>query len=257
MFAKGLAEYRLGRHESAIALMEQCAAGSMGPPPASSRPWPGIARDRRPAHARPWQRRSSPSIGVRRRRTIGIPPGSPTSSAAKPRSLILSELPSFLEGHYQPRDNDERLALLGVCQFKDLRAAQASLYAAAFAADPKLADDLKAGHRYRAARAAAVAGRGGGADGAGLSEPEQTRWREQAREWLRAEVSLWAKALDGGPQTDRVLARDRLTHLSSDSDLAGLLDPESLDGLPPAERQECRALRGELDALIRRAQSIK
>ncbi len=33
LFAKGLAEYRLGRHESAIALMEQCAAGVKGPAP--------------------------------------------------------------------------------------------------------------------------------------------------------------------------------------------------------------------------------
>ena len=63
--------------------------------------------------------------------------------------------------------------------------------------------------------------------------------------------------LDGGPHADRVLVRDRLTHLWADPDLAGLLDQESLDELPPAERQECRALWGEIDALIRRAQTIE
>ena len=32
-------------------------------------------------------------------------------------AMILPDLPAFLGGNYQPRDNDERLALLGVCQF--------------------------------------------------------------------------------------------------------------------------------------------
>jgi hypothetical protein len=47
-----------------------------------------------------------------------------------------------------------------------------------------------------------------------------------------------------------------LAHLWADTDLAGLLDQEALDQLPPAERQECRALWGEIDVLIRRAQTI-
>ena len=48
----------------------------------------------------------------------------------------------------------------------------------AFAADPKLAEDLKVGSRYRAARAAALAGRGAGVGGSRLSEEARTRWRE-------------------------------------------------------------------------------
>ncbi len=99
--------------------------------------------------------------------------------------MILPDLPAFLAGKYEPRNNDERLALLGMCQFKDLRAAMAGLYTAAFAADPKLAEDLPAGHRYRAACCAAVAGCGGGADGAARARPCGRRWREQARRWSR------------------------------------------------------------------------
>ena len=75
-------------------------------------------------------------------------------------SLILPDLPAFLQGSYQPQDNDERLALMGICQFKDLRVAMARLYAAAFADDPGLADDLQAGRRYSAACSAALAGCG-------------------------------------------------------------------------------------------------
>ena len=111
-------------------------------------------------------------------------------------------------------------------------------------------------HRYRAACAAALAGCGRGGDDAGLSQAERARWRERAREWLRAEVTLWLEVLESGPHADRVLVAKKLAHLWADPDLAGLLDPESLDQLPPAERQECRALWGEIDTLIRRAQTI-
>ena len=33
-------------------------------------------------------------------------------------AMILPNLPAFLEGKYQPQDNDERLALMGICQFQ-------------------------------------------------------------------------------------------------------------------------------------------
>ena len=73
---------------------------------------------------------------------------------------------------------------------------------------------------------------------------------------LGQESVFWSKKLDGGSQADRVVVRERLMHLCADPDLAGLLDPESLDGLPPAERQAGRMLWNEIDALIRRAQTI-
>ena len=90
-----------------------------------------------------------------------------------------------------------------------------------------------------------------------ISAGKSGRWRGQAREWLRAEVTLWTRALDGGPQADRLLVRDRLAHLWADPDLAGLFDHDALDKLPPAERQECRTLWGEIDSLIGRAQNLK
>src|SRR5262249_57125791 len=99
------------------------------------------------------------------------------------------DLPAFLAGEYQPRDNDERLALIGLCQSTDRTRALARLYDDAFAADPRLADDLVAGHRYSAARAAARAGCGHGTDATGLGEEERRRWRERARRWLREDLA--------------------------------------------------------------------
>ena len=69
-------------------------------------------------------------------------------------------------------------------------------------------------------------------------------------EWLWAEVTLWTKALDGGPQADQLRVRDRLARLWADPDLAGLFDPDALDKLSPAERQECRALWSDVDAQL-------
>jgi serine/threonine-protein kinase len=171
--------------------------------------------------------------------------------------LILPDLPAFLEGKYQPRDNDERLALLGVCQFQDRTRAAAGLYAEAFAADPALAENLRAGHRYHAAAAAARAGCGRGADAAGLEEAEAMRWREQARRWLRADLAAWGRALDGDPAGTRDRARKALTQWREDAALAGLRDPDALDRLPAQERQDCLALWEEVGRVLGRATEPK
>ena len=48
----------------------------------------------------------------------------------------------------------------------------------------------------------------------------------------------------------------KLAHLWADPNLAGLLDREAPDQMPPAERPDSRALWGEIDVLVRRAQTI-
>src|SRR5262249_44954675 len=175
-------------------------------------------------------------------------------------AMILPNLPAFLQGNYEPQDNDERLALLGNCQSQGRYGAAARLYADAFAADPDLADNLTTECRYRtarveypvddrmevlntecrylAARCAALAGCGLGKDAAMLSVEERTRWRQQARAWLEADLAVWARSLDGGFQADRDLARKMLTHWQVEPDLAGLREPQALDELSPDERKD-------------------
>jgi serine/threonine-protein kinase len=165
-------------------------------------------------------------------------------------AMVIPNLPVFLDGKYEPQDNDERLALLGVCQFKNRTCTTARLYAAAFAAAPNLAEDLEAGHRYNAARVAAQAGAGRGEDAAGLGDAERRRWRLQARQWLRADLNAWGKAADSGaPARDR--ARKTLTQWCSNPDLAGLRDPAQLDKLSTDERKDCLALWDEVARLLR------
>jgi serine/threonine-protein kinase len=167
-------------------------------------------------------------------------------------SLIVPNLPAFLAGKYQPRDNDERLALLGVCQFTHRSLALAGLYADAFAADPSLAEDHQSGRRFRAARAAALVGSARGEDVAGVEEPERARWRQQARQWLRADLAAWNQVLDRDPSAGRDLL-SRVREWRGDSELAGLFEPAELDKLPPDERKDCVALSKEIDGLLTRA----
>jgi serine/threonine-protein kinase len=193
-------------------------------------------------------------------------------------AMILPNLPAFLRGEYQPQDNDERLALLGVCVFEARYGSAARLYADAFTADPHLADDLtteclsrtrvaehpvdpikvfNAACRYHAARCAALAGCGLGSDGAKLNDAQRTRWRRQAREWLRADLAAWAKVLDSDSQVARDFAKRMLNHWQVDPDLAGLRDPRALEALSRDERKECLALWNEVARGLSRAQATK
>jgi tetratricopeptide (TPR) repeat protein len=246
LFVRGLAEYRQGRLDRAIATMRGDASRMLGPAP---RLVLAMALHR------------SGQVGEARKVLAATALDSDwTSQVGNPHdwishvlrreaeSLIVPNLPAFLAGEYQPKDNDERLALLGVCQFTNRSLALARLYADAFAADPSLAEDHQSARRFRAARAAALVGSARGEDVAGVGEPERARWRQQARQWLRADLAAWNQALDRDPSAARAVGVWR-----GDSELAGLFEPAELDKLPPDERKDCVALSKEIDDLLTRA----
>jgi serine/threonine-protein kinase len=252
-FALGLAQYRLGRWASAIAIMTFEASEVMGPCPrlvvAMAQHRDGqtqaarqtlaaaiLAYDWRAAQA---DNRDAWICHILRREAEG---------------MILPNLPAFLDGTYQPQDNDERLALLGVCQFTNRTRAMARLYADALAATPTLADDLGAGHRYNAARAAAQAGCGHGADATGLGEEERARLREQARQWLQADLADRTRAFDAGSTTTRGAVRMALARWREDADLACVRNSGALDKLAADERKEYLALWAEVAAVLTRTE---
>src|SRR5689334_13942472 len=105
-------------------------------------------------------------------------------------AAVQGKLAALLKGDFKPSTNDERLRLSELCLIKKLHRTAAGLYADAFAADPKLAADLTAGHRYDAACCAALAAAGQGEDAAKLDDKERARLRKQALEWLRAHLAL-------------------------------------------------------------------
>ncbi len=169
---------------------------------------------------------------------------------------LQDRLSAVLQGKDKPADASELLEFAELCGLQGQDVAAARLHAEALGASSRLADDLHAEHRYRAACAATLVGCGRGANAAGLSEADRAQWRQRAREWLGAEVTNWTSVLDRGPHADRFLVAKKLARLWADPQLDGLLDHEAMDRLPQAERQECRELRDAIDILIRRLKPL-
>jgi Tfp pilus assembly protein PilF/serine/threonine protein kinase len=167
------------------------------------------------------------------------------------------KLEKVLKGEAQPADAGERVTLAGLCQrpSRQLLAAAVRLYAAAFADQPKLADDLQAQHRYNAACAAALAGCGLGKDNPAPDAAARERLRRQALDWLRADLAAWAELLDRDPKRAATVAKT-LQHWQTDADLAGLRDKDDLTKLPEAERMTCQELWADMNDLLKRAKPV-
>jgi tetratricopeptide (TPR) repeat protein len=170
---------------------------------------------------------------------------------AEAKAATESKVLALLKGDFQPGDNNERLELVGVCLAKKLHHAAAGLYAAAFAADPKLADDVKAGHRYDAACFAALAAAGQGAPGK-LDDKERTRLRKQALDWLRADLALRAQQLNTGKPADRTEFQRVMLHWQKDTDIASLRDAAPLAMFPAEEQNAFAQLWADVAALLQK-----
>src|SRR5262249_28596799 len=138
-------------------------------------------------------------------------------------------------------------------QYKRLYAASARLYADAFAAEPKLADNPRAAHRHDAARSAALAAAGKGEDAAKLDDEGRARLRGQALTWLRAHLRARAAQVEKGTPQERAAMAKVLRHWQADSDLAGVRDAAVLAGLPEAERADWQRLWADVQALLEKA----
>jgi tetratricopeptide (TPR) repeat protein len=158
-----------------------------------------------------------------------------------------------LQGKVKPASAGEWLDFAQVCLLKKLVGAAARFYRESFAAEPKLAGELKTGHRYNAACCAARAGIGQGKDAANLDEMERTRWRKQALDWLRADLTLWARHLANDTPQRRARIVQQLQHWQRDPNLAGLRDEAELAWLPEEERLSCRRFWFDVNTLLERA----
>ncbi len=166
-------------------------------------------------------------------------------------------LPAVLQGKDRPADAAECFLFAEICRSKRRFASASGFFADSLEAQPRLADNMKACFRYNAPISAIMAGCGLGEDGPTLSEAKRAHWRQQARKWVQADLVAWARYLDSTLGPDRTLILGILTHWRADPDLAGLRDPAALDRMPEAERQECRRLLSELDALLYRLKDLK
>jgi tetratricopeptide (TPR) repeat protein len=155
---------------------------------------------------------------------------------------LLPRLPGVLAGKEKPRNPAEGCAFADLCAqpFQKRYAEAARLYTEAFVADPGLAEDLKAGHRYNAACCAALAG-----------------LRKQSLDWLRADLALNAKHLQGDSPQERILAQQRLEHWQRDDDLNGVRGSGALGKLPAGERAAWVQLWTDVETLLRKVRGRK
>jgi tetratricopeptide (TPR) repeat protein len=165
-----------------------------------------------------------------------------------------AELPAILEKGAPVKNPADALALAQMClRYKKLYAAAAGFYADAFAA-PKLPDNLLLSHRYDAARAAALAGCRKGADAAGLGKGKCSRLREQALDWLRADLAVLTQAVADDPREQANIAAT-LQDWQQNPDLTSVRHPWALLRLPADERKAWQHFWTGVAALLRKAET--
>jgi hypothetical protein len=150
------------------------------------------------------------------------------------------KLLDVLEGSTRSADARECLEWARLCVQTRRYVAAARLSSEAFQTEGKLADDLEAGHRYRAAVAAARAGLGQGRDAGPLTNEAKAALRKQALGWLKADLAAWRSHSEGSQRAQALRA------WRADKALAGVRDEEGLAKLPQFERAAWRELWAEV-----------
>jgi tetratricopeptide (TPR) repeat protein len=158
-------------------------------------------------------------------------------------------LPAILKGESAPSGIAERIDLADLCRYKRLYAASVRFFTEAFAAEPKLADALWAGHRYRAACSAALGGCGAG--------EEATRLRRQALEWLRADLVGWTRYLQSATPKDAAQLQRVFRTWQLDLALAGVREADRLATLPATERAAWQKLWADVATGLAKARGAK
>ncbi|HKB05098.1 MAG TPA: tetratricopeptide repeat protein [Gemmataceae bacterium] len=182
------------------------------------------------------------SLGSRRK---GWPyPSADWVRDARGRVDLDRKLTMAMSGGAKPADED----LIPLARFaardRKMPGPAAALYAAAFAARPRRAEDVRAGHRYDAACAAALA-----AADEKVAEADRARWQRQALDWLRAELEAWVdESIHDAAARPETLAR--LERWREDPELASVHFEGSGSRLAPPDREAARWLWAGVDAAI-------
>jgi serine/threonine-protein kinase len=253
-FVQGLAAYREGKFDRAISILRGDASRVLGPAPrivlAMAQHQISQIADARKTFAAAILAHDWSAIQVRDRNDWLF-----HTLRREAERVILPGLSLFLAGTYEPRDNDERFAMLGECLFANRQYALARLYADAFAVAPQVAMQIGAAHRHAAMRAAASVGSGDCDDCGNLSDDDRKRWRKQVYDWVRLDLSVGGKMIESGHAASRHSAWTALTRGLADPEFASLREPKALARLSVEERDEWIALWKEVETMHIRASS--
>ena len=156
-------------------------------------------------------------------------------------TLIFPDIPRIVAGSAEPQDNDERLALIGVCEFQGLHVLEAHTLSNAFADDPTLLDNPAVDLRYTAARSAATVSGMSANSGAPVTDAERSYWRKQAIYWLTSDLARKMKSANLSDRTACNRLKEELMGWRYESDFAALRDATGLQNMNPTDRADCQA----------------
>jgi tetratricopeptide (TPR) repeat protein len=167
-------------------------------------------------------------------------------------------LPAILAGKEQPGSPTERLEFAALCRIYKRWYLTATRFSDhAFAAEPKLADDLGAEDRYNAACTAALAAACQGEDARGIGVEEWAWLQQHALDWLRADLTAYAKLVAKGDKESRQFVQQSLVQWQEDANLIAVRDKEWLDAMPAPDRERWRKLWADVKALQQQAAEKK
>ncbi len=166
-----------------------------------------------------------------------------------------ARLAGYIKRNQQPRSQADRLQLAQRAYTKGFHVTAARLWSEALEAEPKLGDDRQAQIRYNAACAAALAASGAEKSDQAPDAADKVKLRQQALEWLKSELAIWAKLVESGQPEAKASIAQTLKHWHEDSDLAGIRDAKALDELPEAEHAGWRTLWADIAAVLEKARA--
>jgi serine/threonine-protein kinase len=172
------------------------------------------------------------------------------------RYLKLSaRLDRILAGEDKPKSAQETLDVAILCQHHRKHVLAVRFFADAFSANRTFENDLKAQHRYNAARSALQAAAGRSEDAENLEAIERSRLRKQALDWLRGELRLHTQQLASSAAADRAQSIRALTYWQQDPDLAGIRDKAALAKLSMEERAAWENFWADVAAQLRKLET--
>jgi hypothetical protein len=92
-----------------------------------------------------------------------------------------------------------------------------------------------------------------GKDADQLDDQQRARLRQQARDWLKADLDRWAPQAESDNPKERDAVQKRLKHWQTDADLAGIRDKDAVAKLPAEEQDACRKLWAEVETPLQKA----
>ena len=150
-------------------------------------------------------------------------------------------------GRYRPPFQSLRLTLEETCRVRRFNRTAVMLTNEAFVGDARLAPDLAAGYRYRAACCAALIASGQDA-GTPPTAAERRQYATIADQWLRADLAGWT--FEARDRANWPAVRRNLAGWKQDEALMPLRDPAKLAAMPAEDGKKWKSFWAEVDALL-------